>query len=86
MQIGMMNNFQRFSARKKLIHETPEGMVEVSKELKLIVDEEVKNVNEQAEQKRINDMRNIQAATGWTAQQTMDAWQIPMEQRVKPLA
>lgn len=80
--------FPAFSARKKLIHETSEGVMEVSKELqlivneqlKLIMDEQVKKVNEQAEQTRIADMRNVKEATGWTTQETLKALKIPMEQ------
>ena len=88
--------FPAFSARKKLIHETPEGVMEMSKELqlivneqlKLIIDEQVKKelseyakkVDEQTEQTRIADMRNFKKATGWTTQATLEALKIPMEQ------
>ena len=68
--------FPAFSNRKKELHETEKGVEDVTKEIQLIIDEEVEKL-------KIEYLRNIKETFKLTTQQAMDAMKIPADQQAR---
>ena len=75
--------FPAFSKRKKELHETEKGVEDVSREMQLIIDEEVKKAEQKAEEREVASIRSLKEKMKLTTQEAMDAMSIPTDRQAR---
>ena len=74
------DQFPAFSKRKRELHETEEGVEDMSKEIQLLIDEQVKLNNEENDRQKEEFIKNLMDNLGLTREQIVTAMTKPKNQ------